>query len=253
MASYPARALILTKTKLGEADLIFTLLAEDGRQIRAIAKGIRKPKAKMGGTLELFAACDLLLAKGRSLDIITEARTAYANEACSSDLEHSSAASAICELLARLSLEDQPQRRLFDMSLVALDVIGRTEPDRLALLVAAFNMKALSLLGYRPELRACVICGVDGDAALQYFSWSQGGVLCPDCSAQMDHPTDIPPALIAWMCALIYSTFEELLSIEQDPQISIRLLEFSRRWLIDNTDLNPKALGFFLKLAKSGL
>ncbi|MEG2982380.1 MAG: recombination protein O N-terminal domain-containing protein [Raoultibacter sp.] len=37
--TYTARVIVLQKTKLGETDLILTLLAEDGAQIRAVAKG----------------------------------------------------------------------------------------------------------------------------------------------------------------------------------------------------------------------
>ena len=37
--TYDARAIVLRKTKLGESDLILALLAEDGSQIRAVAKG----------------------------------------------------------------------------------------------------------------------------------------------------------------------------------------------------------------------
>ena len=57
MPAYPLRALVLRKTKLGETDLILTLLAEDGRQVRAVAKGAaqarvavrRAPRAVLGG------------------------------------------------------------------------------------------------------------------------------------------------------------------------------------------------------------
>ena len=75
MPSYPARALVLRKTKLGETDTIVTLLASDGRQVRAVAKGLRKPGGRFGARLEPFAVADLLLHTGRSLDVITEART----------------------------------------------------------------------------------------------------------------------------------------------------------------------------------
>ena len=37
------RALVLDTTKLGEQDLILTLLGETGVQLRAVAKGARKP------------------------------------------------------------------------------------------------------------------------------------------------------------------------------------------------------------------
>ena len=50
--TYDARAIVLRKTKLGESDLIVTLLAQDGSQARAVAKGARKPARPFAARLE---------------------------------------------------------------------------------------------------------------------------------------------------------------------------------------------------------
>jgi DNA repair protein RecO (recombination protein O) len=249
MPTYPKRVLILSKTKLKESDLIFTLLAYEGSQIRALAKGIRNPKAKMGGTLELFSEVDLLLAQGRNLDIITEAQTVHSHDGCRRDLEHSSAASVICEQLAKLSLEEQPQDRLFPMSCAALSAIDRTEAAYCPFLVAAFMMKTLSLLGYRPELDHCLRCGAPRDAFAREdisFSWTQGGVLCKDCAPIALNPV-MNPLLIGWLKTLIYSTFDELLKMEDGPALAGELLRFSERWLLENTEISLKSLKFLLQ------
>ncbi|MFQ9180415.1 MAG: DNA repair protein RecO [Eggerthella lenta] len=78
--TYDARAIVLRKTKLGESDLILALLAEDGSQIRAVAKGARKPASSFAARLELYSVVDLLVARGRSLDIVKEARLVESNE-----------------------------------------------------------------------------------------------------------------------------------------------------------------------------
>ena len=74
--TYSLQALVLRKTKLGETDLIVTLLAQDGRQVRAVAKGARKPNSSFASRLEIFSEVDLLLVCGKSLDIVKEAKTA---------------------------------------------------------------------------------------------------------------------------------------------------------------------------------
>ena len=71
-STYNARVLVLRKTKLGESDLILSLLAQDGSQIRAVAKGARKPTSQFSSRLELYSQADVLLAQGRSLDIVKE-------------------------------------------------------------------------------------------------------------------------------------------------------------------------------------
>ena len=79
--TYTARVIVVRKTKLGESDLILTLLAEDGSQLRAVAKGARKPKSSFASRLELFSVADVLCAKGRSLDVVSEARLVEGNAA----------------------------------------------------------------------------------------------------------------------------------------------------------------------------
>ena len=63
--TYSLHAIVLRKTKLGESDLILTLLAEDGRQVRAVAKGARKPNSPFSSRLEIFAEVEALMASGR--------------------------------------------------------------------------------------------------------------------------------------------------------------------------------------------
>ena len=60
------RATVLGRTKLAEQDLILTLLAEDGSQVRAVAKGARKPGGRLASRSELFCETDFLLAHGAS-------------------------------------------------------------------------------------------------------------------------------------------------------------------------------------------
>lgn len=71
--TYRTKVLVLDKTKLKETDLILTMLDERGRQVRAVAKGARKPGGRLAARCELFCTVDMLLAHGRSLDVVSQA------------------------------------------------------------------------------------------------------------------------------------------------------------------------------------
>ena len=90
------RVVVLRKTKLGESDLILTLLSSDGSQIRAVAKGARKPKSPFSTRLELHAVSDVLIAQGRSLDIVKEARLTRASAPPSSARQPPLRSSSFC-------------------------------------------------------------------------------------------------------------------------------------------------------------
>ena len=101
--TYSLRALVLRRTKLGESDLILTLLSEDGSQKRAVAKGARRPKSSFAARTEPFCVIDALCATGRSLDILKEARLVESNERLRRDIEHAAGAAPMAELLDRVT------------------------------------------------------------------------------------------------------------------------------------------------------
>ena len=185
MPTYPLRALVLRKTKLGEADTIVTLLAADGRQVRAVAKGVRRTRSKIGSRVEPYAVVDLLLATGRNLEVIQEVETVATHEAIRSDYDRTAAASVVADLLDKVSVEGQIDPKTFPLALTTLDVMETAEPGDLRALVLAFLVKALAMQGYRPTLDSCARCACEASDA-RFFSAQAGGVLCDDCGRVAD-------------------------------------------------------------------
>ncbi len=181
MPTYPLRALVLRKTKLGEADTIVTLLAEDGRQVRAVAKGVRRTRSKIGSRVEPYAVVDLLLAAGRNLEVVQEVQTISTHEAIRSDYDRTAAASVVVDFLDKVSVEGQVEPKTFPLALATLDVMETAEPDDLRALVLAFLVKALAMQGYRPTLDSCARCACEATDATM-FSAAAGGVLCSECA-----------------------------------------------------------------------
>jgi len=61
---YQTEAIIIKKTKLGEADRILTLYTPGLGKIQAVAKGVRRPKSKLSGHLELLTHSQSLWQRG---------------------------------------------------------------------------------------------------------------------------------------------------------------------------------------------
>ena len=92
---------MLAHFDLGEADRIITLLTPEDGKIRAVAKGVRRPKSRIGGSVEPFAELDAVLARGRNLDVITQVGVAHAWLALRDRLELTATAWYIGELADR--------------------------------------------------------------------------------------------------------------------------------------------------------
>ncbi|GAH83573.1 unnamed protein product [marine sediment metagenome] len=61
--TYQTEAIIIKKTKLREADIIFTLYTPHLGKIQAFAKSVRKTRSKMAGHLELLTHSQISLAR----------------------------------------------------------------------------------------------------------------------------------------------------------------------------------------------
>jgi DNA repair protein RecO (recombination protein O) len=178
--SYRDEALVLRTHKLGEADRIITLLTRDNGRVRAVAKGVRRTTSRFGARLEPGGHVDVMFARGRTLDIVTQAesRGAYGAHAAG-DYAAYTAVIAMLEATDRLVVEDgEPALQQFLLLLGGLRAIcdqGRTPGQ----VLDAFLLRSLSVAGYAPSFDECARCGAPGPH--QAFHVSAGGMLCPDC------------------------------------------------------------------------
>lgn len=241
--TYRTRAIVLDKTKLKETDLILTLLAESGRQIRAVAKGARKPGGRLAARCELTCEVDLLLAQGRTLDVVSQADLASAPLGAQPDYELLSAASAVAEVAERCSFEDADDPFVFGITRSVFAHLARADAVHLDVLVAAYVFKLLSHVGYRPDFSSCVACG---DEAPAYFSSQAGGVLCASCAAGIAGAELLEPGVLSWLTALIGLRFDELANAEIDPFTATRLLSLAHVWAATHLDCRLRALEFLL-------
>lgn len=240
------RALVLKKTKLGEADLILTMLAQDGSQLRAVAKGARKPTSSFASRLEIYAVSDVLLAHGKSLDIVKEARLENGHAAIHSSMERAACAAPIAELLARVSQEGLAVPRLFDLSCATLDELAEADPARCPLVCAAGLWKIMGMAGFRPSLRLCASCGravpLEGPGTVS-FSLAEGGALCSACARRSDAVRQ-PVATLRLVDALISSPYSAIRSFEADQSGAFAALQLASQWMQVHASARLKSLGF---------
>lgn len=243
--TYRTVCLVLDKTKLKETDLVLTLLAEDGRQIRAVAKGARKPGSRLAARCEVGCTVDALLARGRTLDVVSQAELKAAPLGAAPGYELLCAAAAVVEVARFCSFEDAEDRFVFPVTQRALEVMAgpALAPRNLDVLVAAYVFKLLAHVGYRPDYDACVACG---DPDLSYFSASAGGLLCSSCASSVPGAEEVSPAEVGWLRALLALRFQELADAAIDPDTAIRLLGFAHLWAATHLDQRLRAFEFLL-------
>ena len=243
--TYRTQAIVLDKVKLKETDLILTLLSQEGRRVRAVAKGARKPGSRLAARCELFCSVDLLLARGRNLDVVSQAELLRAPLGAVPTYERMCAASAVAEIAKLCSSKDADDPLAFAITERALAWVGDGAVDdvHLDLIVAAFIFKLLSHEGYRPDLSSCVHCG---DSALSFFSASSGGLLCASCAATVPGAEAVDANQIGWLRSLMSLRFDELARTPVDMATAAFLLALAHLWAATHLDARLRSLEFML-------
>lgn len=271
---YRVEAIILKRTDFGEADRILTLFTPDLGKLRAIAKGARKPSSRKSGHIELFTYSMLLLAKGRHLDVVTQADTLDAFMPLRVSLERLGYAYYLAELLDRFSEEGDPASRvssfsrsstvsdvaaenrpIFELLLHSLRWLGDVGSDP-ALLARYFELHLLQHVGYQPQLFHCVNCGSPIEPVENFFSSEAGGVIDPLCMQnQRDkiagHARDAHPIPVNVLKVLRYLQTREYetvrsLRITPDVQAQVELLMY--HFLAHHLERNLKSVEFLHQL-----
>ena len=177
--SFRVEAIVLRHINWGEADRILTLFSLEMGKLRALAKGVRKPRSRKAGHLEPFTRVSLQLARARDLPIITQAETLEAYIPLREDLLMPTYAAYVVELLDRFTYEEGENRGLYRLMANTLSRLSAGHnPD---LVIHFYELRLLDLVGFRPHLFHCANCGREIQAQDQFFSPEHGGVLCPDC------------------------------------------------------------------------
>ena len=177
--NYQTEAIVIKKTKLGEADTILTFFTPRLGKIQGFARSLRKPKSKLAGHLELLTHSQVSFARGRNIDTITGSQTINSFLPLRNDLWLTSCGLYITELVHQFTPEHQENAALFDLILETLDRLCR-ETDK-EMVLRYFELHLLERVGYRPQLRECVVCHRTLEPITNYFSPSAGGMVCPEC------------------------------------------------------------------------
>ncbi|MDZ4247535.1 MAG: DNA repair protein RecO, partial [Dehalococcoidia bacterium] len=156
--NYQTEAIIIKKTRLGEADSILTLYTPRLGKIQGFAKSLRKPGSKMAGHLELLTHSMVSLARGRNLDTITGGQTITSFLPLKTDLSLTSQALYAIELVDQFTAGHIENYPLFQLLLGTLEELCQANDNELVL--RHFEVHLLNEVGYRPQLQQCVSCQI---------------------------------------------------------------------------------------------
>ena len=229
---YRADAIVLRHRDLGEADRVLTLFTAEHGKLRVSVRGARKPKSRLGGHLEPLTRASVQIARGRTLDVVTQAQAVEVFHTARADFLTLLHGLHMAELVDRFTQEQEPQEELFTLLLEALRRLDAGH--RADSLARAFEIQVLSWAGFQPVLDRCASCDadVDGSRGQSAFSAQLGGLVCSSCSsAQPGWTRQIPRGTVRDLQALQREGLDGAASLSADEGASGEL-EALLRWYL---------------------
>ena len=187
--TYNTKAIVLQSYSWPRAAKCFVLYTEKFGKVRAVAAGVQKVKSKVAGHLQPFVVSEVMIAKGRNIDKIAQARIETHFSVFVENSDSYFLGTYILEVLNRLTREGIVDQHIWqDLQEVLQEFQSQglwgvdSSQQRFALLSRIFALKILLHIGYKPELDTCVDCGKDIQKDNFLFSLLGGGLICLVCA-----------------------------------------------------------------------
>lgn len=175
-------ALVLRKADYRDYDRMVTLLTRENGLIDAVARGCRRPKSELMNAAEPFVCGQYHVFRLHERYTIDQVKITEGFFELRQDYDRLMTAARWMRLLEKVSVHEQPNPGLFDMALVALAYLARSEIDH-ELLDLMFLMKVCFFTGIAPCADKCCVCGKSAEDVKLGFSASRGGCACGVCAS----------------------------------------------------------------------
>lgn len=234
--------LVLRQVKVGEADQILTLLTPDLGVISASAKGSLRLKNKLFSASGLFCYSEFTLTSGRSHYFVDSAQVKKVFHGISDSVETMCLATYMAEIALSLSPAPPEADAQLRLLLNSLYMIGQ---KRLPLrqLKTIYELRAMSMAGYQPDLLACVSCG-RYDGGEFYFDPIEGNLLCADCADKARHIPNLDAGALYALRHICLAEDKKLFSFTLSPSSLKNLSRVSEQYLLAHLEHGLKSLDF---------
>ena len=213
--NYKTSGIVIKRMNFSEADRILTILTDRLGKVKAIAKGVRKTRSHMAGSLEPYMLVDLQLHEGKTFYIVTGASiiTEYRN--IHSDIKKTAEAYFVGELIDKFMEENQKSEVVLKLAKLVLDAIEKNEKS---LIISAFELKIVEASGFKPEIYNCIHCKEKLLAGDNFWDHIEGGIICRTCQQKFHHGKKISDEAIKVLRFIEQNNFSIVAKLKLDHE-----------------------------------
>lgn len=260
---YTVDGLVIRECDHGENDKRLVLLTPDRGRISVIAKGARSMKSKYMNSTPLFTYGNYEITERTDRAWLGGASVTESFYGIRNDLGRFALASYIAEVVYELSGEGEEATEMLRLTLNMLFAIAN-DCKPLPLIKAVFELRAMAMSGYLPDLSACSICERPR-AMYMYLDVMNGSLKCAECLHKEEQgvrppvPEDVVEARILSPLgsgALAVARYvldappEKLLSFTLEEAATAELGRMSESYLLHHLERSFASLDFYRNISK---
>lgn len=176
-------SIVLRLTDYGEHDRILGLYTRKFGKISTFAASAKRSQKRFGTSLDLFSLVTADISSpstGKNLWRLQKTEMINPNVGLRQNLIALANISYFADCIWNLIAEEDPHEEIFDFLLNSIDHFSNSILDFTQLLT--LEMELLQLCGFGPRFFECVECNSSITSQKVFFSFTKGGVVCPNCS-----------------------------------------------------------------------
>jgi len=235
--------LVLKSFDFRETSRIVTFFTKERGKVKGVLKGIRRDPRKFGSSVEKFSLNDIVYYEYRNSDIHLVSQCDMKNffPGFRADLERMTAASYAGELIDNLIPQEEQNAEIYQLTRAFLKSLESTKD--VGKLVQTFQIKILSLSGFKPHLEACVRCSQEVFEDPR-FSLRLGGLLCGVCKDSVGEATPISLGAVASIMHIQKNNWESALRLGMGPMIKKELKYVLNHFLVFHLERHLRSTRF---------
>lgn len=220
--TYKTQAIVLRTISWPRHARFFVLYTKDFGKLKGVAAGAEKIKSKVAGHLQPFVIAEVMMARGRSVDRVAQARLTKRYASFASQYQMYLLGSYVLEVIEKLTKEEVPDEQIWQEMVAVLDELDEQgewgDSQRFSLLVRMFALRLLDRMGYKPELHRCVACRVSPLREPLSFSVLQSGVICGNCRDKHRDSQSVSAEAIKMLRAILQLPVAQSMRVLMQPQ-----------------------------------
>lgn len=247
MSYLKTKGIVIREVNTGEADKIITVFSRSKGRISVLAKGARRPRSKNSAGAQLLSYCDYVLFSGRDMYSMNSCEVLEPFYEIRNDMVRLTYAAHFMDIVNDIIQENQPAQRMLQLLLNSLHMLAKTDKQP-ELISRIFELRSLSLMGYAPYSRGCMVCGCDSVEDF-YFSFKQCGFICgkPACRETDRFAQNLTPGAARAIQHIVQAKMNDLFSFGLSQNVLDELGRISKRYVRERLERDYTKLDF-LKL-----